>query len=82
MAFMLLKVCIACLALAAVCWICGHTLLAHWPVQRFLPKAAALLLTVILGAVTFLGCGLALRIEELSELAGVLRRRFARRAAD
>jgi len=81
MAFMLLKVCIACVALAAACWICGHTLLAHWPVQRFLPKAAALLVTVTLGAVVFLGCGLALRIEELNELAAALRRRLVRRAA-
>jgi putative peptidoglycan lipid II flippase len=76
MAVMLLKVAIACLALAAVCWGADHTLLAHWPVQRFLPKAAALLATVVAGIAVFFACGLLLKVEELHELLGMLRRRL------
>ena len=78
MAMMLLKVSLACLALAAVCWASSHSLLAHWPVQRFLPKAGALLLTVLTGAVVFFVCGTLLRVEELHELLGLVRRRLRR----
>jgi len=78
MAMMLLKVSLACLALAAVCWASSHSLLAHWPVQRFLPKAGALLLTVLAGAVVFFVCGTLLRVEELHELLGLVRRRLRR----
>ena len=76
MATMLLKVAVACLALAAVCWGSDHTLLAHWPMQRFLPKTAALLATVLAGALVFVGSGLLLRIAELHELLGLVRRRL------
>ncbi|HTT04118.1 MAG TPA: murein biosynthesis integral membrane protein MurJ [Steroidobacteraceae bacterium] len=76
MAMMLLKVSLACVALAAVCWGSNHTLLAHWPVQRFLPKAAALLATVLAGALVFVLSGLALRVQEMHELVVVVRRRL------
>ncbi|HEX4050618.1 MAG TPA: murein biosynthesis integral membrane protein MurJ [Steroidobacteraceae bacterium] len=76
MALMLLKVSVACVALAAVCWGSNQTLLAHWPVQRFLPKATALLITVLGGAFVFFLSGLALRVEELQDLFGMLRRRL------
>jgi putative peptidoglycan lipid II flippase len=75
---MLLKVAIACVALAAVCWASGHWLLAQWPTQHFMPKLGALLLTVVIGAMVFVACGALLRIEELDELLGVLRRRLQR----
>jgi putative peptidoglycan lipid II flippase len=81
MAVMLLKVAVACVALAAVCWAGSHTLLTHWAVQRFLPKAAALLATVIGGGLVFLACGLALRIEELQDLFSAVHRRLSRGAA-
>lgn len=76
MATMLLKVSLACVALAAVCWAADHTLLAHWPTQHFLPKAGALLCTVVVGAGVFLACGMLLQVEELHELAGLVRRRL------
>ncbi len=81
MALMLLKVAVACLGLAAACWAASHTLLAHWAVQPFLPKAVALLATVIGGGLVFLVCGLALRIDELQELFAAVHRRFARGSA-
>ena len=75
---MLLRVALASVALALVCAASRHWLLANWATQLFAPKAAALLLTVSLGAVVFVGCGSLLRIGELDELAHVLRRRLRR----
>jgi putative peptidoglycan lipid II flippase len=75
---MLGKVAVACLALAAICWVALHGWLGHWQQQRFLTRSAELALTIVAGGLTYLGCGLALRIEELQELAAVLRRRFRR----
>lgn len=78
MAEMLGKVSVACLALALLCWASGHWLLGNWPTQAFLSKAVWLTLTVICGALLFVGCGLALRIHELHELVSVVRRRWQR----
>jgi peptidoglycan biosynthesis protein MviN/MurJ (putative lipid II flippase) len=78
MAEMLAKVSVACLALALLCWASGHWLLGHWPTQAFLSKAVWLTLTVICGALLYVGCGLALRIHELHELVAVVRALAAR----
>jgi putative peptidoglycan lipid II flippase len=75
---LLLKVALASIALAGVCWASLHWLLADWPTRDFATKAAYLLLTVVLGAVTFLGCAVALRIEELDEVIAAVRRRLQR----
>jgi hypothetical protein len=55
-----------------------HWLLADWPTRDFATKTAYLLLTVVLGAITFLGCAVALRIEELNEVLAAVRRRLQR----
>jgi hypothetical protein len=55
-------------------------LLADWATQGFISKLGSLLLTVFTGALVFLGCGTALRIEELHSLGEVLRRRLRRAA--
>jgi putative peptidoglycan lipid II flippase len=77
---MLGKVAMAAAALAAICWASGHWLLAEWATQAFVSKLVLLLLTVVVGVLVFLGCGAALRIEELSALIDALRRRLRRRA--
>jgi putative peptidoglycan lipid II flippase len=74
---MLAKVSAACAVLALICWASQHWMLMHWATQPFLPKAAALLATVVVGALGFLGSGLVLGIEELHELIAILRRRLA-----
>jgi putative peptidoglycan lipid II flippase len=74
------KVALASVALAAICWASQQWLLAGWASQAFLSKLASLLLTVVVGALVFLGCGTALRIEELHGLINALRRRLGRRA--
>jgi putative peptidoglycan lipid II flippase len=75
---MLAKVALASAALVAICWASRHWLLAHWATQVFTSKLLALLLTVIMGGVVFLGCGAALRIDELHTLKGAIARRLRR----
>jgi putative peptidoglycan lipid II flippase len=65
-------------ALAAVCFASTHWLLAHWATQSFAPKAAALLVTMIVGGMVFTGCGIVLRIEELNEVLVTVKRRLRR----
>src|ERR1700733_2602481 len=75
---MLGKVAVASAALAAICWASQHWLLAEWATQAFIGKLASLLLTVVVGVLVFLGCGSALRIEELNALIDAFRRRLRR----
>jgi putative peptidoglycan lipid II flippase len=80
MLLMLGKVGVASAALAAVCWTSQHWLLADWGTEAFTSKLGLLLLTVLLGILVFLGCGVALRIEELHTLRQAVRRRLRRGA--
>ncbi len=77
---MLGKVALASAALALVCWCSRHWLLADWATQAFVGKLGSLLLTVVGGALVFLGCGAALHIEELHTLIAALQRRLRRSA--
>jgi putative peptidoglycan lipid II flippase len=78
MLVMLVKVAAAAAALAAVCAASSHWLLADWQTQAFMSKLAALLGTVVAGALVFVGCGTALHIEELKELQRAVQRRLRR----
>jgi putative peptidoglycan lipid II flippase len=75
---MLGKVAVASAALAGICWASQHWLLADWATQAFISKLSALVLTVVVGVLVFLGCGAALRIAELNGLIDVFRRRLLR----
>ncbi|MFI4913884.1 MAG: murein biosynthesis integral membrane protein MurJ [Steroidobacterales bacterium] len=75
---MLLKLLLASAALAAVCWASQQWLLAQWSTQAFAAKLGFLGLTVITGALVFIGCGAALRIEEINDLLASLNRRLRR----
>jgi putative peptidoglycan lipid II flippase len=75
---MLGKVALASIALVALCAASSRWLLAGWATQPFVRTLSALLATVVLGALVFLGCGALLHIEELDELIGALRRRLGR----
>ncbi len=79
MGLMLGKVAIAGLALALVCWASAHWLLADWASQGFVSKVSRLLLTVVVGALVYLGSAVALRIEEIQDLVAAVRRRLQRR---
>jgi putative peptidoglycan lipid II flippase len=78
MAVLLGKAAIAGAALAAVCAASTHWLLSDWATQPFLRKTAALFATMTVGGLVFLGVGAALRIEELDEIIGAVKRRFRR----
>src|SRR5262249_54845140 len=80
MGIMLAKLAASCLILAGLCALSLHWLLAAWPSELFLAKLGALLLTVLIGAAAYLGCGVLLRIEELQELLHALQRRLGHRA--
>jgi putative peptidoglycan lipid II flippase len=75
---MLLKVAVASVALMAVCEASLHWWLADWATRAFLGKLAALLVTVVVGVMVFVGCGALLRIEELAGISAALRRRLQR----
>src|ERR1700730_5729719 len=78
MLVMLAKVGAAAAALVAVCAASSHWLLADWATQTFWVKLGALLGTVIVGALVFVACGLALHIDELKEVQGAIKRRLRR----
>jgi len=75
---MLGKVALASIPLVALCAASSYWLLAAWATQLFVHTLIALLATVVLGALVFLGCGAVLHIEELDELIAALRRRLGR----
>ncbi len=75
---LLTKIVLASASLIAVCAASSHWLLADWPHQALLPKIAALLVTVIVGAGLFAACGILLHIEELKELRAAFVRRLRR----
>jgi len=72
------KVALASLPLVAVCATGSHWLLADWATQGTVAKACALLATVLVGALVFVGAGAVLRIEELDEVFAAVKRRLRR----
>ncbi len=78
---MLAKVAVATAAIVAVCAASMHWLLADWAVQAFWIKVAALFGTVFIAMAAFAACGMALRIEEMQQIAAGLGRRLRRRSA-
>ncbi len=75
---LLLKLAVASTVLVAICWAGAHFLLADWATQPSWPKAGWLTATIVTGALAFLGCALALRIEELEQLRALLQRKLRR----
>lgn len=75
---LLFKVLLSSAALALVCWAAQHWVLAQWSQQGFLRRFSELMLTVVAGALAFLGAGLLLRIEELTHLGELVQRRLHR----
>jgi putative peptidoglycan lipid II flippase len=78
---LLLKVAAASLALVAVCWAGQHYLLSDWATLAFWPKLTWLLATITVAALVFLGCTLALRVDELEHLRTIVNRKLRRSSA-
>jgi peptidoglycan biosynthesis protein MviN/MurJ (putative lipid II flippase) len=75
---MLGKVAVATAALVVVCAASVHWLLADWAGQPFWTKLVTLFGTVIVAMAAFAGCGMALRIDELQQIAAGVGRRLRR----
>jgi putative peptidoglycan lipid II flippase len=75
------KLTVAGAALAGVCWLGGHFLLAHWQTQPFWPKLAGLSATIISAALAFLLVASALKIPELRDIIAAFERRLRRKRA-
>ena len=72
------KLAVAGGVLAAVCWSVEHWVAAGWISIPFLPRAALLLGTIAIAAGAFFGTALFLRIEELEDIAGLVKRKLGR----
>jgi putative peptidoglycan lipid II flippase len=72
------KLAVAGAALAALCAVCLRWLLADWPTQGLWIKTAALFGTIAAGGSVFVACAALLKVEELTDLIGALKRRLRR----
>jgi putative peptidoglycan lipid II flippase len=79
MLILLVKISIACGALAAVCAASSRWLLGHWQTEVLWFKVCALLATIVAGALVFTAVSLLVRIEEMHELSTAIGRRLRRR---
>jgi putative peptidoglycan lipid II flippase len=75
------KLTVAGAALAGVCWLGGHFLLADWATQPFWPKLAGLGATIVVAGVAFLLVASALKIPELRDIIAAFERRLRRKRA-
>ena len=74
----LAKVAVACLGLVAVCAASMHWMLADWATMPFWRKFGGLMLTIAVAVAVFALAGLALKIPEMQEISGAIRRRLKR----
>jgi putative peptidoglycan lipid II flippase len=75
---LLLRLSVASVVLAGVCWAGNHYLLAGWAIERFWPKAAGLAAVIVTGAGAFFICAIALRIREMQDIVLAVRRKLRR----
>ena len=74
----LAKLALAGGVLALVCWAGQHSLLAGWVHQGLLLHIAFLLITIVLAGGAFFAVALLLRIEELDDVAALVKRKLGR----
>jgi putative peptidoglycan lipid II flippase len=73
------KLAIAGGALAGVCWLGGHYLLADWATQPFAPKLTYLLGTIAIAGAAFVAVASVLQISELNDITAAVMRRLRRK---
>ena len=76
----LIKIAAAGAALAAVCAVSMHWLLADWATQAFWSKSLALFGTVLCGGGVFAGSAALLKVEELAPIVAGVRRRIGHKS--
>lgn len=67
------------LCMAVVCWAANATVLHDWAHQKTLIRLVALVGTIGVAAVVYFGVNMLLKNEEVSEIAGVVRRKLGKR---
>jgi len=72
----LAKICLAGVLLALVCWAANYWWLDAWASLRFFAKLAALLVTILVGAIVFFATAFLLRVSEVQDIIDVFRRRL------
>jgi len=70
------KICFASALLALVCWAANYWWLDAWASLRFFAKLAALLVTIVFGAIAFFTAAFLLRVSEVQDIIDVFRRRL------
>jgi putative peptidoglycan lipid II flippase len=75
------KLSVAGAALAGVCWLGSHFVLADWATQPFWPKLAGLGATIVVAGLTFFLVASALKIPELRDIIAAFERRLRRKRA-
>jgi peptidoglycan biosynthesis protein MviN/MurJ (putative lipid II flippase) len=76
-----LKIALAGAVLAGVCLAAQHWLLADWGKFGLALRIVTLLGTIAVAGLAFFATAYALRIQELDDLAALVRRKLARRRA-
>jgi putative peptidoglycan lipid II flippase len=79
MLLLLGKLSVAGAALAGVCWLGAHYLLADWATQPFWPKFGCLGATIAVAGLVFLLVAAALKIPELRDIIAAFERRLRRK---
>lgn len=80
MAVTLAKLLVASALLAAMCWLGHRTVLAGWAEYGFLAKAGSLFATIASGGAVFFASAMLMRVEELDDVAALVKRKLRRRA--
>src|SRR5438067_2037584 len=75
----LVRICLAGLLLAVVCWAANHWWLGGWEHLRFVEKVCALFGTIIVGVAVFFSAAFLLRVDEVRDLFDLIRRRIGAR---
>jgi putative peptidoglycan lipid II flippase len=75
------KLAVAGGALAGVCWLGSHYLLADWATQAFWPKLVYLFATIGVAGMAFVVVAAALKIPELRDIISAFQRRLRRQRA-
>jgi len=73
---LLVRLSVACAVLALICWGGSSALLANWPAEAFWPKLGGLALVIVTGCGAFFGCTMLLGIEEMRDIAQVVKRKL------
>ena len=75
----LAKICVAGALLALICWAANYWWLDAWASLHSFPKLAALVATIVLGAMVFFGAAFLLRVSEVYDIIDVFQSRLGKR---